>query len=222
LAAPDSAEAAEVKRTAAHVLGVILRLLHPAMPFVTEELWDRFGYGPANSLIRAPWPTGADIPGAAEARAELGWVVRLITEVRTVRAEMNVPPSQTGPLLLKDAAPEALARGRRWLDAVSRLARASEFGPLTGEIPPGAAQAVLDEATIVLPLAGLIDLAAERARLLKERSKVASEAEKMARKLANADFIARAPEEVVAESRERLAGWQAETARLDAALKRIA
>ncbi len=204
LAAPDSAEAAEVKRTAAHVLGTILRLLHPAMPYVTEELWDRFGYGPPNSLIRAPWPEPAEIPGAAEARTELDWVVRLITEVRTVRAEMNVPPSQTGPLLLKDASATSLARGQRWLDAIARLARASEFGPLAGDIPQGAAQAVLDEATIVLPLAGLIDLAAERARLQKERAKIAGEAEKMSRKLSNADFVARAPEEVVTESRERL------------------
>ncbi|MCW3475753.1 valine--tRNA ligase [Limobrevibacterium gyesilva] len=216
------AEAAEVKRTAAYVLGQILRLLHPATPFVTEELWDRFGYGPECSLIRAPWPEPFSVPGAAEARAELDWVVRLISEVRTVRAEMNVPPSQLSPILLKDARPDTLARAASWMEAISRMARASSLGPLDGELPKGAAQAVVDEATVVLPLAGVIDLAAERARLQKERAKAAGEAEKIAKKLGNADFVARAPEDVVEENRDRLQAAHNEMARLDAALQRIA
>ena len=197
------------------------RLLHPAMPYVTEELWDRFGYGPANSLIAAAWPAPFAVPGAAVARAELDWVVKLISEVRTVRAEMNVPPSRLAPILLKDAAPESLARGARWIEAIGRMARASAFGALAGEVPAGSAQTVVGEATIVLPLAGLIDLDAERARLGKDRAKLADEAAKIARKLENADFVARAKEEVVAENRERLATAEAEISRLDAALGRI-
>ena len=218
----DSAEAAEVRRTAGHVFGLMLRLLHPAMPFVTEDLWDHFGYGPAGSLIRAEWPASFDVPGAAEARAELDWVVRLISEVRTVRAEMNVPPSQLSPILVKDAAPASIARGRSWMHVIGRMARASAFEALDGEVPKGAAQAVLDEATLVLPLAGLIDLDAERARLAKERARAADEGQKVAKKLANADFVARAPEEVVEENRERLRAANDEVARLDAALARIA
>ncbi len=222
LAAPESAEAAETRRTAAFVLGQVLRLLHPAMPYVTEELWDRFGYGAPCSLIGTAWPEPFAVPGADEARAELDWVVRLITEVRTVRAEMNVPPSRLAPVLLKDAAPESLARGRRWMEVIGRMARASAFEALDGEVPAGSAQAVLGEATIVLPLAGLIDLAAERARLGKDRAKVADEARKIGQKLGNADFVARAKAEVVEENRERLATAEAEMARLDAALARIA
>jgi valyl-tRNA synthetase len=222
LAEGDTPAAAELRATAAHVLGTILRLLHPVMPFVTEELWDRFGYGETCSLIRAEWPAPVAVPEAGAARAELDWVIRLITEVRTVRAEMNVPPSVLTPILLRDAAPETLARGARWMEAIRRLARASDLAPLAGEMPKGAAQAVVDEATIVLPLAEVIDLAAERARLAKERAKAALEAEKIARKLANEDFVRRAPEEVVAENRERLDAAQAEIARLDAALQRIA
>ncbi len=218
----DNPDAAEIKRTAAHVLGAILRLLHPAMPFVTEELWDRFGYGPAMSLISAPWPEPAVIPGADAARAELDWVVRLISEVRTVRAEMNVPPSQTGPILLKDASADSLARGQGWIEAISRMARASAFSALAGEVPQGAAQAVIGEATIILPLAGLIDLAAERARLIRERAKLEVEAGKIEKKLENADFVARAPEAVVEENRERLAAMRDDAARLGAALQRIA
>ncbi len=221
LADSESAEASEVRRTAAYVLGLILRLLHPAVPFVTEELWDRFGYGVQYSLIRAPWPEPFAVPGAAEARAELDWVVRLIGEVRTVRSEMNVPPSQLSSVLLKDAAPESLARGARWREAIGRMARASDFGALEGEVPKGSAQAVLDEATLILPLAGIIDLGAERTRLARERGKASGEAEKIAKKLANPDFVARAPAEVVDENRERLASFHDEVARLDAALRRI-
>jgi len=221
LAEGDTDAAREVRGAAAHVLGVILRLLHPAMPFVTEALWDHFGYGAPCSLIRAPWPTPVVVTDAAAARQELDWVVRLITEVRAVRAEMNVPPGTPAPILLRDAAPATLARAGRWIDAIRRLARASELKPLVGEMPKGSAQAVLDEATVILPLAEVIDLAVERVRLAKERDKAAGEARKLAEKLGNVDFVRRAPEEVVEENRERLATAQAEIARLEAALRRI-
>jgi valyl-tRNA synthetase len=210
-----------VRGTAAYVLGVILRLLHPSMPFVTEELWDRFGYGAQYSLIRAPWPAPVAVTDGATARAELDWVVRLITEVRAVRAEMNVPPSTPTPILLRDAAPDTLERASRWIDAIRRLARASELKLLTGEMPKGSAQAVLDEATVILPLAEVIDLGTERTRLAKERDKAVGEAKKFAQKLENVDFVRRAPEDVVEENRERLATAQAEIARLEAALRRI-
>jgi valyl-tRNA synthetase len=211
----------EVRQTAAYVLGVILRLLHPVMPFVTEELWDRFGYGEKFSLIGAPWPEPMRVPEADAAHRELDWVVRLISEVRSVRNEMNVPPGTLTPILLRDAMPDTLARGERWIEAIRRLARASELKPLNGELPRGSAQLVLDEATVVLPLAGAIDVGTERARLTRERDKAAGEARKLAQKLANADFVRRAPEEVVEENRERLAAIQADIARLEAALQRI-
>ncbi len=213
--------AREVRGAAAHVLGTVLRLLHPAIPFVTEELWDRFGYGAPCSLIRAPWPEPVEIVQAEAARAELDWVVRLIGEVRAVRSEMNVPPATLAPVLLRDAAPRSMARAARWMEAIRRLARAGEVSALSGEMPKGSAQAVLDEATLVIPLLGLIDVAAERARLGKERAKAAQEADKLARKLANPDFVRRAPEEVVEETRARHAAGEAEMARLDAALARL-
>ena len=221
LAEGDSAAGREVRGTAGHVLGVLLRLLHPAIPFVTEELWDRFGYGAPCSLIRAPWPEPMPVADAVQARAELDWLTRFIGEVRAVRNEMNVPPGTPTPVLLRDASPETLARAARWSDAIRRLARAASVAPLAGEIPKGSAQAVVDEATVILPLADVIDLAAERARLVKERDKAAGEAEKVAKKLANEDFVRRAPEDVVAENRSRLAAAEAEVARLAAALRRI-
>ena len=217
----DPAQAAEIRAVGAHVLGLILRLLHPAIPFVTEELWDRFGYGEPGSLIRAAWPEPAAVHDSQSARAELDWVVRLISTVRSVRNEMNVPPSKPSPVLLGDASAESLGRVDRWIDAIRRLARASEVRPLQGDMPKGSAQAMLDETTVVLPLEGLIDIAAERARLTKERDKLAADAKKTRQKLDNADFVARAPEEVVTENRERLAAAESEISRLQAALDRL-
>ncbi len=217
----DPGAAAEVRATAAHVFGIILRLLHPAIPFVTEELWHRFGYGDESTLIREPWPEPVAVPGAEAARLELDWVVRLIGLVRSVRTEMNVPPSAQVPVLLRDASDMTMTRADRWMDPIRRLARATEVRGLKGTMPPGSAQAVLDEATVVLPLAGLIDLTAERKRLAGARDKALAEGRKVSQKLANADFVTRAKPEVVEENRERLAGFEAEAARLEEALARI-
>jgi valyl-tRNA synthetase len=217
----DTAEAAETRAVAAHVLGTILRLLHPAMPFVTEALWGAFGFGAEGTLIRAPWPVAVTVSEPEAARAELDWIVGLVTEVRGVRSEMRVPPSILAPILLRDADAEALARAARWEDSIRRMARASELRALEGEAPSGSAQAVLGPITIVLPLAGLIDLDAERARLEKDRAKALEEARKVAAKLGNESFVSRAKPEVVEENRERLAGFEAEAARLEAALGRL-
>ncbi|MFT8242652.1 valine--tRNA ligase [Roseomonas sp. BN140053] len=222
LASGDTPEAREARGAAQHVLGVLLRLMHPVAPFMTEELWHQLGYGEEGSLIRASWPTAAEVRDAAEAREELDWLVALISTVRGVRAEMNVPPGTAVPLLLQDAPAATLERGARWMDTIRRIAKLSELQPLVGEPPKGVAQAVLGDVTIMLPLAGIIDLDAERARLTKERGKAEGEARKIAQKLDNAEFVARAKPEVVEENRERLSAAEAEVARLTAALGRIA
>jgi valyl-tRNA synthetase len=215
------APATEIAATAAHVLGLMLRLLHPVMPFVTEALWAELGYGPAGSLIRTQWPNPFAVPGAEAATSELNWVIRLVSEIRTVRAEMNVPPSVRTPILLRDAAPETAARAESWSAEICRLARGASLSPLTGPPPPGSAQAVIDEATLILPLAEVIDLAAERARLARDRDRARADAQKLEEKLANQDFVARARAEVVQENRDRLTRAEAEIARLDAALARV-
>ena len=219
---PPGPDAAELRATAAHVLGVILRVLHPAMPFVTEHLWDEMGYGAPCSLIRAPWPQPGPVAAPGAVREELDWVVRLIGEVRGVRSEMNIAPSVLTPILLRDAYPETMARAARWAESIHRMARASSVEALDGPLPPGSAQIVVDEATVVLPLAGVIDLGAERARLAKEHAKVLAEAEKVMRKLGNAEFVAKARPEVVEENRGRLAAFQHDAARIKAAIARIA
>ena len=217
----DCEERREIQATTAHVLGIILRLLHPAMPFVTEALWDEFGYGPALSLIRAPWPEASPVQDAAAAHDEIDWLIRFVGAVRAVRAEMNVPPSRKAPILLRDAAPETHARAAAWSGILSRMARISEVRDAGAETPPGSAQIVLDEATLILPLAGLIDIDAERVRLERERARAADDLQRVERKLDNADFLARAKPEVVAENRERERIARAEMERLEAALTRL-
>jgi valyl-tRNA synthetase len=228
----DDKEALEIKNVARYILGIILRLMHPLVPFVTEELWDYFGYGKTEPLISgktgplisALWPEKnlALISNAStRASKEVEWVIGLISQVRTVRSEMNVPPSIKSPIFLQDAGPETLEWARDWFEAISRMARASEIGPLTGPVQPGSAQAVLHEATIILPLAGIIDLDVERKRLGTARAKAAAELAKVEAKLANADFVSRAPEEILAEHEERRVTFVGEIARLDAAMGRI-
>jgi valyl-tRNA synthetase len=217
----DGPAKTELRATAAYVLGVILRLLQPAAPFVTETLWDSFGYGPPRSLIRAAWPEAVPVTDDVEAATELRWVIRFITAVRSVRAEMNVPPSVKTPVLLRDATPQTRAWAAAWSEAASRLARVSDIGEAPAQTPPGSAQIVLDETTLILKLADLIDLSAERARLDRERARAAEDRDKVTRKLENADFVARAKPEVVEENRARLRAAEREVVRLEAALARL-
>ncbi|OUJ15292.1 valine--tRNA ligase [Acetobacter sp. DsW_063] len=215
-------EAEELRAVTAHVLDVVLRLLQPVMPFVTDTLWSEFGFGSSGGLIGAAWPEQIPVTDAAGAAAELDWVIRFISEIRTVRSEMNVPPSRLSPVLLQGATQENVDCATRWREAIGRMARVSEIEALQGEPPRGSAQTVLGDTTLVLPLADLIDLDVERARLTKELDKARGEIEKTERKLGNADFIARGKPEVVEETRERLVAQQGERDRLQVALGRLA
>jgi valyl-tRNA synthetase len=212
----------ETRATAAWALAHILEILHPFMPFVTEELWQRFA--PPESagtlLIDAAWPEFDATLVDANAAAEMDWVVRLITEVRTVRAEINVPPSARIPAILRGAGDTTKSRLATHAGQIRFLARLDRI-ELDGAIPRGAVQTVVDEATLALPLAGIVDLDAERARLAKEIARLAGEIDRFDAKLANANFVARAPEEVVEEQRERRAEAAAARARLEGALQRL-
>ncbi|MFT8674300.1 MAG: valine--tRNA ligase [Acetobacter sp.] len=217
----NAADAAEIRAVAAHVLGIILKLLQPVVPFVTDTLWHAFDFGAEGSLIDAPWPQPVTVTDAAEASAECDQMIRLISEIRTVRSEMNIPPSRLVPVLLKDSSSQTLERVQRWQDSLCRMARIETIGPLTGDVPQGAAQAVVDETTAILPLAGLIDLKAERERLEKELAKAQDEVSKTEKKLGNENFVSRAKPEVVQEMRDRLESQSGECLRLKAALARI-
>jgi valyl-tRNA synthetase len=219
LAGNDEA-AAETRAMTAWVLDRALKLLHPFMPFVTEELWAKLAPpdAPRNTLlVLAPWPQHLGLENA-EADAEIGWVIRLISEVRSVRSEMNVPAGAKVPLVITGAE-ETTARAKRHEETILRLARIESIG--FGKAPAGAVQIVLDEATLALLLAGIIDVAAESKRLKREIDKVGSEIRQLDAKLANEKFVARAPEHVVEEQRERKADAEATAARLEQALKRL-
>ncbi len=217
----EGSEKSRLQDVAGYLLSVMLRLLHPVMPFVTEALWDHFAFGTPGSLIRAQWPDGKPIFGIEAAQHEVQWVVNLITQVRAVRAEMNVPPSRLTPILLRSEGRAALERAQRWIEPIRRMARASEVSALSGDLPLGSAQAVVDDTTIVLPLADVIDLQAERARLNRARENARREVEKIDKKLSNAEFLARAPAEIIDEIGDRRSTAAAELARLEAALARI-
>ena len=158
----------------------------------------------------------------AEAAAELDWVVRLISEIRGVRAEMNVPPAAQLTMLMRDAAPATRARLATHLELIRRLARLDVVTVDGGAAPRGAVQLVVDEATIMLPLADVIDLGKEHGRLSKDIAKLAGEAGKIESKLANAQFVAKAPPDVIEEQRERLAEAQQALQKLTAARDRLA
>jgi len=217
----DEAAKAETRAVTAWVLNRILHLLHPLMPFLTEELYEKFGGDDGRPLIAAEWP---DLPGSLVdpgASAEMEWVVRLISTIRTVRSEMNVPPGAQIPLLLKDSGDEVARMAERHRDLILRLARVSSIDMLPGEAPSGSAQAVLDNATLILPLADFIDVEKEKGRLQKEIGKLEQEIAKIDAKLANPQFVERAPEEVIEEQRERRAEAEEVRAKLAGALARL-
>ena len=214
----DATERAETQATTAWVLAQTLKMLHPFVPFVTEELWTQFG--DSALLIDESWPDLGEGLADADARAEMEWVIGLITGIRSLRSEMNVPPGAKIPVRLTDANETSLTWLTRHNALLTRLARLESAVP-GDEIPKGAVQLVHGEAIAALLIAEVIDLAQEKARLEKAIAKTESEAMKLEKKLGNAQFMAKAPEAVVEEQRERLATEQATRAKLADALDRL-
>ncbi len=215
----DEAAKAETRAMAAWVLETILKLLHPVMPFVTEALWAETAPR-SDLLIIAPWPDLPDGYVDAPADGEMTWLVGLITEVRQLRAEMSVPPSARPSLALIGTNAITQERLGRHQDLILTLGRLSTV-EAAQVAPAGSAPFVIGEATGALAVAEFIDLAAEHARLDKEIAGHVADIERTSKKLSNADFVARAPEEVVEENRERLAEARDARVRLEAAKARL-
>ena len=211
----------ETQSCAAWVLDQICLLLHPIMPFITEELWAETGKaGPARDglLILESWPS-YDVAdsGAAE---EINWLVDVISAIRSVRSEMNIAPSTQLKLEMVGASDQTTSRLKAQEAVIKRLARVEAI-KLADEVPHGSAQIVVGEATLALPLAGVIDLDAEKARLEKEIDKISKVAAKFEAKLGNEKFLANAPEAIVAEQKAKLAEQTALKAKTQEALERI-
>jgi len=221
LNAEDGPEKAEIQGVAQHVLGLVLRLLHPVMPFVTAELYRELGYGDDVAIVTSEFPTAPGFATEDVRVADIDTLIAAVSAIRSVRAAMNVPPSSMVPLRVALAGQAALTP---FLPQLLRLARveAPAFAANPAEGAGPGAMAVAQGIEMFMPLAGIIDLGAEVARLKKERQKAEAQARQAEAKLGNADFIARAKEEIVQENRDRLAEAQAEMVRLDAALARIA
>ena len=200
----DEAAKAETRATAAWALDQILAILHPFMPFVTEELWaetGKFGAPRQAMLILSEWPDLAGLEDAA-ADADLNWLIDVITNVRSVRSEMNVPAGAKLQMVVVGAGEETLRRLVAGTSLITRLARLDEISPQV-EVPGESAQFVVGEATWALPLAGVIDIAVEKARLEKEVAKLDGEITQIDKKLGNEQFVAKAPEEVIDEQKSR-------------------
>ena len=215
----------------------ILKLLHPFMPFITEELWavtaadaeavssapplgkDREGGQDRALLALTPWPALDGLTDDA-AEAEIGWVVDLVTAIRSVRAEMNIPPATLTPLVLAGASAETKERAQRWNDVVKRMARLAEIS-FAAAAPEGAVQLLVRGEVAALPLKGVIDFSAEKARLDKELAKTEADIKRVDAKLANEKFVANAPEEIVEEEKEKREAAAARKAKILEALERL-
>jgi valyl-tRNA synthetase len=229
LDAAGTAARAETQATVAHVIDLICQLLHPFMPFLTEELWAQKANagaaravpaGEAGLVCLTRWPElNALVDETAE--AEIGFVVDLISDIRSIRSETNVPGGTQVPLVLVKASAATKAAVEAWAPMIERLARLSAIA-FADEAPGQSAQIIVRGEVAALPLAGIIDLDAERGRLTKELGKLDQDIAAVERKLGNPDFMARAPEEIVEENRERKASAEARKIKIKEALERLA
>ena len=229
LDAAGTAARAETQATVAHVIDLICQLLHPFMPFLTEELWAQKANagaprtvpaGEAGLVCLTRWPELSTLVDEA-AEAEIGFVVDLISDIRSIRSETNVPGGTQVPLVLVKASDATKAAVEAWAPMIERLARLSAI-EFAEQAPGQSAQIIVRGEVAALPLAGIIDLDAERSRLNKELGKLDQDIAAVERKLGNPDFMARAPEEIVEENRERKAAAEARKLKIAEALERLA
>jgi len=220
----DDTAKAETRAMTAWTLDQTLKLMHPVMPFITEELWDKLaGEGAERSeatLIGAAWP---DLPDAwldAEASEEINWLIQTVTQIRSSRAEIGVPPGAILSLALYYPVPDVAARFERHGDLVRGLARLDQISTVSAQ-PEGSISILVGGASAFLPLAGLVDLDAERARLTREIAALDSDIGHFNKKLGNPNFVDRAAPEVVDEQRQKLAEAEAGKTKLQAALARL-
>jgi valyl-tRNA synthetase len=205
---------------AAWALDEILKLLHPFMPFITEELWRVTAEtGPQRDalLVLSQWPTHDGLDDAA-AENEIGWVVDLVTAIRSVRAEMNI--TAPIPLVLVAADAERRARAERWAEFVKRLARVSDMS-FADAPPQGSVQLLIRGEVAALPLKGVIDFAAERARLDKEMQRADADIKRVDQKLGNPNFVANAPEDIIEGEKEKREEAEGRRGKIVEALERL-
>ena len=222
-AAADPVTARATRHTLARVLETTLRLLHPFVPFVSEEIWQRVRI-PAGvdggSISRMPWPVAGPTDAAAEADAE--WLKSVISAIRSARTELNLAPGKAMPLLIQEGSAQDHARLERFGELILKLARLEHIEAVATDYDSAAcATALAGELRLLIPLAGLVDVAAELARLNKQLEREQKGLEQVEKKLANERFVANAPAEVVARERDRLAEHRSTVGDLRAQIGRL-
>ncbi|MHC1478889.1 valine--tRNA ligase [Frateuria aurantia] len=219
----DAVAAASTRHTLLVVLETALRMLHPIVPFITEEIWQsvapRLGL-PVTSLLQQSWPQAQHLPEDAAASADIEWFKQVLTGIRRIRSEMNIAPGKTIPLLFAGGDATDLQRLNQFATQIQVLARVEAPQPVPAPEPASAA-AVVGSLRLLIPLAGLIDLEAEKTRLQKEIGKIRGEIAKCEGKLRNEKFVANAPPEVVAQERQRITDWTVQQDGLQLQLKQL-
>ncbi len=217
----DETLKAETRATTGWVLDQILVLLNPFMPFISEELYAKIAQRAPGTLVMAQaWPDYDPELYNSDSVAELNWLIKLISEVRSVRADMNVPASAKIAMRIKDASAQTLDRVEKYREIILRMARLDSIAEITAP-PKGSLQTVVDEATIILPIAEIIDLDKERARLRKEIDKLSANIDRIDQKLADQKFMDNAPQEIVDEQRSRRAETELILKKLSQALQQL-
>lgn len=222
LAGMDDGAKSETRMVCGYVIDEALKLLHPFMPFVTEELWERRAPGRANDqgfLMLQSWPKATGWRDAAAAE-EITWLIDLITEIRSLRNDLGVPAGAKVPLAFVNASNGDIMRAEAHEEILRRMARVDDV-TLPNEMPPGAVSAVVGSTVAALSIADLIDVSEARKRLDKEIATLDKDITSTEKKLGNADFVAKAPEEIVEENRERIRDWTARREKLRAARKSL-
>ncbi len=213
------------RRTLIEVLENILRMLHPLMPFVTEEIWaqvaPRAGIE-GDTIMQRPYPEANPDLADSDAEAELDWVMQFILGIRQIRGEMDISPGKVLPVLLEQAGAEDLQIAKRNQLLLRRVGKVESVRALeAGEDAPPSATALLGSMRLLVPMAGLIDVAAEQSRLGKQREKTDIDLGRARAKLANENFVNNAPESVVTQEKERVIAFEQQIAQLDEQLARL-
>ncbi len=214
----NEAEKAETRAAFAWVFNRILVILHPFMPFITSELWNNTGTR-GERLINASWPQNEDY--SVSAISDIDWAIELISSIRSLRAEMNLPAGARLTVWLQDANAESLTHLQQFKTIICSLARLEDIAGYNGEVTPDMVQSVFRETSMLIPLKGIVDFAAERERLQKELAALEQNLAGYERKLANPSFVERAPKAVVDEERRRRAEALDNKAKVEKALQRI-
>jgi valyl-tRNA synthetase len=213
----DNLIKSETQATTAWVLEQLMRLLHPFMPFITEELWHKLGGARSSMLISAQWPD-LDNFSDSTANAEIDWVIRLITQVRSVRSEIKVSDAAIIPLIIKNPGDIETSCVGLYAELIKRIARLDTLEISNAEVPKGAAQAVLGTTTLIFPLARDVNVDEETARLKKEIIRLNGEIERIDNKLLNKGFVGKAPKKVVEEEKVKRDNYERSRSKVQEAL----